>query len=115
MQKKCKECRKYNTCQRKDRSIACLFFSPKYEIRECFLCGSTNQIEEHHIFGSSNRKRSTMYGLTVDLCAGCHRTSNNAVHQNAEVSNKLKRTGQREYERFYGEESFLPTFGRNYL
>lgn len=83
--------------------------------RKCFTCGSNWNIEEHHIFGASNRKRSTREGLTVDLCPDCHRTGKNAVHRNAEKSRELKAIGQKIYEQAYGKDTFLPEFGRNYL
>ena len=34
----------------------------------CWLCGRWGHLEEHHIFGGANRKKSTRYGLTVFLC-----------------------------------------------
>lgn len=40
----------------------------------CWLCGRWGWLEEHHIFGGANRKKSEKYGLKVGLCGDtCHR------------------------------------------
>ena len=81
----------------------------------CFICGSTNWIEIHHVFNSSNRKNSTKYGLVVPLCKYCHNVAPNGVHQNAENDLKLKQMGQRAFQRVYPDKDFLKIFGKNYL
>ena len=40
----------------------------------CYLCGSRQRIEDHHIFfGTGGRTKSEEYGMKVHLCADCHR------------------------------------------
>ena len=90
-QKSCENCRKHKNCHRKTVVDVCDLHSLNDGVRACFICGSTYQIEEHHIFGASNRKRSTYEGLTIDLCANCHRLSNTSVHLNNETNLKLKK------------------------
>lgn len=80
----------------------------------CFLCGSTKNIEIHHIFGGSNRKKSTEYGLIVPLCDKCHR-GNQGVHFNKEKMLYLKRIGQQMFQKYYPNENFLSIFHKNYL
>lgn len=78
--------------------------------RECLLCGST-QVEEHHIFGAFNRKKSEKYGLKVWLC----RTHHNDAHSpSSGVPDYLHRLGQIAFSKTYNED-FLSIFGRNYL
>ena len=42
------------------------------EIEQCFICGSGQSLERHHIFTGSRRKKSEKYGLVVYLCDTCH-------------------------------------------
>ena len=90
----------------------------------CFLCGKVCQTQEHHIFGGSNRRMSTKYGMVVDLCPFCH----NRCHEgknSPKVRYDLHVKGQKTWEDFYGLEliadgknprqEFMKAFGRNYL
>ena len=86
----------------------------------CFLCsrnGATDPLEQHHIFGASNRKLSEKYGLKIWLCGNnCHRNGSSAVHQNRTTADQIKAAGQAKWEETYGtREDFLRLFGRNYL
>lgn len=87
----------------------------------CYLCELLNQdcsekyVEEHHIFGGPNRKLSTKYGLTVNLCIWHHREGDDAVHNNAEMMDILHKAGQKAFEANYPDEDFRSIFGRNYL
>jgi hypothetical protein len=85
--------------------------------KRCFLCGRTNGLENHHIFGGSNRKHSTKYKLLVKLCAECHRYGKNAAHLNAVTSQKLHEYGQHKFMREQGATiaDFVKIFGRNFL
>lgn len=41
---------------------------------ECYNCGCSGILEEHHIiYGTANRRNSEQYGLKVNLCYNCHR------------------------------------------
>jgi len=84
----------------------------------CFLCGKHGYMETHHLcFGVGLRKLSEKYGLTVDLCPECHRTSPRAVHQCAEVANMLRAYGQKKWMDETGGsiDDFRRIFGKNYL
>lgn len=84
---------------------------------ECYNCGDTRNIEEHHIFyGCRNRKLSEHYGLKVHLCPGCHRNLKTGVHGgNLELDKRLKAAAQELFEAKYGHDFFMRTFGKNYL
>lgn len=86
-------------------------------MRYCALCGSTNWIERHHIFGGALRKKSEKYGLVVDLCHSCHNESPNGVHHNAKQMLKLHRYGQLKamQENNWSIEDFRKEFRKNYL
>ena len=90
-------------------------------MRECFLCGkngSSDPLDKHHIFGGSNRKKSERFGLTVDLCHNeCHIFGKHAVHNDANVMQRLHEYGQRKAmeEQGWSIEDFIREFGKNYL
>ncbi|MBR2680840.1 MAG: hypothetical protein IKE23_08845 [Exiguobacterium sp.] len=83
------------------------------DYHHCFLCGSPEHIEWHHIYPSGLRKKSTEYGMVVPLCRSCHQGPH-GVHSNVEKLNKLKALGQEMFERKYPTESFLRVFHRNW-
>lgn len=91
--------------------------------RTCFLCmmlyddDSYKEIlEEHHVFfGRALRKLSEKFGLKVYLCIPHHRTSKEAVHQNAQVSDMVQAYAQRAFEKKFPEKNFREIFGRYYI
>lgn len=84
--------------------------------RECLVCGAPYHLHKHHIFyGTANRKLSEKYGCWCYLCARHHNMSNQGVHSNKVLDNKLKQEAQRAFEKAYPNEDFLSIFGRNYL
>jgi len=86
-------------------------------MRECFLCGSTQWIEAHHVFGGANRKLSERYGYIVDLCHFCHNENPSGVHFNRENDLKLKRIFEQKFLDDYNAtiKDFIAIFGKNYL
>lgn len=90
------------------------------EDKTCFLCGRNGNgdpLEEHHIFGGTNRRLSEEDGLKVWLCGGrCHRCGKKSAHMNSDTSTFLKQEAQLAWESRYGSrEAFLKRYGRNYL
>ena len=89
----------------------------------CYLCGRNKYAElygldEHHIFGGADRKKSEKYGLKVFLCHDrCHENGESSVHRNREVSDKLRAEAQRAAMDRYGwsREDFIDVFGKNYI
>lgn len=83
--------------------------------KECFVCRSTQNLQEHHIFyGTANRRMSEMHGMTVWLCQ-MHHTGNRGVHFDKALDTKLKEIGQKKFEETHSREEFIKVFGRNYL
>lgn len=85
--------------------------------RECFLCGRTDTLERHHIFGAANRKKADRLGLVVDLCHDCHNEPPYGVHHNKYVMQRLHEYGQRKAmgEQGWTTDEFIRQFGKNYL
>ena len=87
----------------------------------CYLCGRNSNFEpldEHHVYGGSNRQLSEIYGLKVYLHHySCHIFGKNAVHNNAKKCNELRADVQRKAMEHYGWTvgEFIKLFGKNYL
>ena len=89
----------------------------------CYLCGRNAHadywgLDEHHVFGGSNRQISERYGLKVYLCHDkCHEFGKESVHKNAEISNQLKAKVQliamKHYE--WTISDWLERFGKSYI
>ena len=91
------------------------------EVRKCFLCNRYetiyNRLEVHHLWQNAYRKKADKYGLTVLLCASCHRESSRAAHQCGETMLYLHKYGQRKamLEQGWDVDRFRAEFGANYL
>ena len=84
--------------------------------KQCFLCGSTVNIEEHHIFfGNGLRIKSERNGFKCFLCAYHHRDSKGGVHGNRHLDLMLKEECQREFEKTHSREDWMWLIKRNYL
>ena len=87
------------------------------ENKECYVCSSSLNLHEHHVFfGSANRKKSEAYGLKVWLCAGHHNMSSEGVHFNKKLDIHIKKMAQAYFEANIGtRDSFRKEFGKSYL
>jgi predicted metal-binding protein len=78
----------------------------------CFICGKWDDLDTHHIYGNSNRKKSELYGHTIRICRACH---DDLHFRNPENYAYLKQDFQRIHEQTYSREHFMREFGKNYL
>lgn len=86
--------------------------------KKCFVSGSTDQLECHHIFGgTANRKVSDENGFWVYLTADWHRHNQGSVEKNpnAGIDKMLKEECQRMFERTSTREEFRKLIGKSYL
>ena len=83
--------------------------------RECFICGQTYELHEHHIIFGPFRKKSEHFGLKVFLCPYHHNMSDYGVHFNRKMDLALKQAAQREFEKIYSHEEWMKQFEKNYL
>lgn len=84
-------------------------------VERCFVCGSTRELELHHIMhGTANRRLATRHGLTCWLCR-THHTGRYGVHSNAELNRRLQQEAQRAFERTHTRTDWMNIFGKNYL
>lgn len=86
------------------------------DYERCFMCGSYQWLEEHHVFGASNRNKSEEYGLKVRLCHYCHNEPPNGIHFNKFNRLALQALVQEKAMKYYGwtEQKFIEMFGRSY-
>ena len=88
----------------------------------CYISGREDWLELHHIFGGSNRKNSTKYGLVVWLNHYYHNEPKcpenlyfGSPHHDKEVMLWLRQQGQKKFEETHTREEFIQIFGKNYL
>lgn len=78
----------------------------------CYLSGLHTDLEVHHIFNGPKRKWSDENGLWVYLNHNYHM----ALHSKRnDWERKLKRDGQKAYEKTHSREEFIKNVGKNYL
>ena len=84
--------------------------------KECYLCGSTLNLECHHVlFGRGLRPIADKLGLKVWLCPLHHRHSTEGVHGNRTLDLKLKQIAQKKYEETHTRSEWMERIKRNYL
>lgn len=87
------------------------------DIKNCFICASTRNVELHHVFGGANRNVSSEYGCVVWLCKHHHtgdiNGSMDAVHNNRSLDLMLKQITEDRWTEKYGtKEDFIKLFGK---
>mgnify|MGYP007069890089 FL=1 len=84
--------------------------------KKCWVCGTDQAIEEHHVFpGWARRKLSDKYGCTVYLCHKHHNEPPEGVHYNKALDKLLKAECQKRFEEKYSHEEFMRIFGKNWI
>ena len=80
--------------------------------KECFVTGSTQQLDCHHIMAGSRRKQADKWGCWVWLRHDIHMD----LHQrNTALDRQLKQECQLRFEALYGHEKFMKECGKSYL
>lgn len=80
--------------------------------KECYLCGTTCNLQNHHIFpGRGYRKNSDKNGLTVYLCLEHHMY----VHNNYNALKEIQKIAQKEFEKTHTREEFIKLFTKSVL
>lgn len=87
------------------------------DLTKCYICGSNQWIELHHIFGASNRKKSSEDGLVVPLCHYCHNEPPKGIHHNRNNELKLKKQAELKWCEYYKKtpKDFVKKYYRNYI
>jgi hypothetical protein len=84
-------------------------------MKQCYVCGTTQNIHKHHCFyGSANRKISEKHGFVEYLCME-HHTGNEGVHFNKKLDLELKTKWQRIYLESHSMDEWMRLIGKNYI
>lgn len=85
--------------------------------KECYYCGTTQCLEEHHVFfGHKCRSVSEEYGMKIWLCNHHHTGGGESVHKNRKVDLAYKAIAQKQFEETMGSrDDFIRLFGKSYL
>lgn len=80
--------------------------------KECFVTGSTVNLDKHHCFHGPRRKAAEKYGCWVWIRHDLHME----LHQkNPELDRMIKRACQTRFEEIYSHDEFMNVFGKSYL
>ena len=82
--------------------------------KKCFVSGSEQGLECHHIYFSANRNISDENGFWIWLNAENHR-GNYSPHQDRAMDLFYKKLCQREYEKNHSREDFMELIKKSYL
>ena len=85
--------------------------------KQCFFCGSTYNIQKHHIYGGGNRVVSEDNGFWLYLCQRHHTYTNYSVHGDPQHKSDLmlKKICQTIYENKHSRDDFIKLIGKSYL
>ena len=91
----------------------------------CYVCGTTENLHYHHIFGGvANRKKSDEYLMGIYLCSPHHNMSNAGIHFNKDLDEHVKKQAEKYWILEYCDKNlsaeekikeFIKVFGKNYL
>lgn len=91
----------------------------KHDIyRECYICGSTQNIQNHHLLEGSMKSACDKFDfLQIDLCLNHHTGTNESVHKNDKLMDAYHRMGQRLFMKHFNctIADFYDIFGRSFL
>ena len=80
--------------------------------KECYVTGSSVNLDLHHVYAGSRRKASDRWGCVVWLRHDIHMD----LHQrDTELDLRIKRECQERFEEIYDHDTFMRVFGKNYL
>ena len=79
---------------------------PPLNSKECYCCGSTQNLTQHEIFYGRNRLISIAYGIVIWLCFNHHRH----LHDNPEQYEHIKEYGKQKFKEMYPDENFEEVF-----
>ena len=85
--------------------------------KECYFCGTRQNLHCHHIYFGANRSVSERNGFKVFLCGECHQGTDGVHGKNGhEKDVELKKIAQQAYEDLgHTTEQFREIIGKSYL
>ena len=84
--------------------------------KACYVTGSTQFLDRHHVFKASRRKKADEYGLWVWLRHDVHMKMHDHCKPYETLENDLKAVAQKAFEEKVGtRDEFRAIFGASYL
>ena len=92
-------------------------FSILQKEKKCYVCGIDKNIHIHEVYFGRNRKKSIEDGCCVYLCGKHHNQSNEGVHFNHQLDERLKQIVEEIWCKHYNKtpDEFRERYGKNYL
>ena len=92
-------------------------FSILQYTKQCYVCGTTQNIHTHEVFYGRNRQNSIKDGCCVYLCGKHHNLSNEGVHFNHKLDLELKQQMELCWCKYYNKnpKDFAKRYYCNYL
>lgn len=80
--------------------------------KACYVTGTVNALDKHHIFHGPRRNAADKWGCWVWLTHQVHMD----LHQrDTDLDRQLKQLCQQRFEELYGHDKFMEVFGKSYL
>ena len=80
--------------------------------KECYISGSKQMLDLHHVYPGAYRNASDRTGCWVWLRHDIHMD----LHQrNTELLKRIQRETQEEFEKRFGHDEFMRIFGKSFL
>lgn len=85
--------------------------------KQCYVCGSLNNIHIHEVYYGKNRQKSIANGLCIYLCGRHHNQSNEGIHFNHNLDLKVKKEMEKRWLEINNKtiDDFIKLIGKNYL
>lgn len=83
--------------------------------KECYFCGTTQNLECHHIFGGPDRKNSEAFGLKIWLCHKHHNEPPYGVHFNKELREITQIVAKTKFQERWPDRDWLFYFRKEYV
>lgn len=80
--------------------------------KECYVTGTTKDLDLHHCFHGSRRKAADKWGCWVWLNHDVHMDLHS---RNTALDKRIKAECQQRFEELYDHETFMKVFGKSYL
>ena len=86
------------------------------DMNKCYITGSTENVDPHHIFGAANKWLSEKYHFMLPLRRDWHTTANYSIHKDRNFNVRMKMKCQEHwlYVLRRTKEEWISEFGKWY-
>lgn len=80
-------------------------------LKKCYVCNSTFNIELNELFAGAFRQRSMLHGAVIPMCHSCHKD----FHDHFDMQLFYQQEYQREFEKAHSRDEFISIFMKSRL